>query len=362
MYQVVSNPTNINNNYYTKYSSKKSFQNIYPINRNDSFEFSSKDRVNSESHKLQNLEYLNEVINCIATNSKSKNPEINSTVKYIMQPQNAAKVFSKIAKDLKKQQNNDDIDNFYINQLDLSAEKLTPKTLAFNGLFHGKRKDIPFEDYFPADELKMNEEEFDEKVINILKSPQRKIFVEVINSELANKGASEDANDYIKNNKSSDVNIGTLIAISNRTYGLEIAEGMLALSTALQLKKDDLDDIDKGIIIAKGSNKALECLAVGGIITGLSAANHQIALYNIANPEPISKFTIWTMNGLTALACVAAKKIFSQQQQEAENKEFQNWRYVKMLHIAMQENILNSKNVGLAVIELDKINNDTVEE
>ncbi len=352
MYQVVSNPTNINNNYYNKYSSKKSFQNIYPITRNDSFEFSSKDRVNSESHKLQNFEYLNEVINCIATNSKSKNPEINSTVKYIMQPQNAAKVFSKIAKDLKKQQNNDDIDNFYINQLDLSAENLTHKSLAFNGLFHGKRKNIPFEDYFPADELKMNEEEFDEKVINILKSPQRKIFVEVINSELANKGASEDANDYIKhdgNNSNS-----TLYRVAMSGGGIGLGETIIGLQTMLKLRKKDLDDIDKSIVIDKSSTNAMECLAQGGIISTMVALNHQVFMANVANPEPISKTGIWVLNGLVALGCYSIRTIFNQKRQEQEQKEHQNWRFVKMLHIAMQDKILNPRNVGLAVIELNK--------
>ena len=247
MYQLTFTPSQnieIQNNRRQPVPNKISFN-------PDTVLFDKDTRLNYEINNLKDLNYLNEVTGFILANSKSKNPKVNNTIAYLMKSENAVKFFSKVAEDLKSNPNNDEIDNFYINQIELSAEKLKPQPLLFNGMFHKKRDDIPFEKYFPVKELDMDEKEFNQAVRNILESPQKNEFIEAINEELAKKEKSADAASYInERNKDEAYKIPITVGYAKDKLdtGSIIGGSIIALKTALATWDINLDEVSPSAV------------------------------------------------------------------------------------------------------------------
>ena len=349
MYQLTFTPSQnieIQNNRRQPVPNKISFN-------PDTVLFDKDTRLNYEINNLKDLNYLNEVTGCILANYKSKNPKVNNTIAYLMKSENAVKFFSKVAEDLKSNPNNDEIDNFYINQIELSAEKLKPQPLLFNGMFHKKRDDIPFEKYFPVKELDMDEKEFNQAVRNILESPQKNEFIEAINEELAKKEKSADAASYInERNKDEAYKIPITVGYAKDKLdtGSIIGGSIIALKTALKLSKNDMDNIDKGITFTRAGYDLADATATSFTLYNI----HNIMMLNHLNPELVSKTFIYVGLGLVALTGLVMKKDINKQRQEAEKNFIENEKYLKILHIAMQQKVLDSMFVGLAVKTLNE--------
>ena len=129
----------------------------------------------------------------------------------------------------------------------------------------------------------------------------------------------------------------------------EISDSTMTLY-AMNNKK--MDSFDKSVEAIRLSHDFTDLLVTGGALSAVWSFNAQVAAGNAMNPEMFSKTAIWIGNGLIALSCLAVRQIVKESRMRDEREAIEALKYVKAIHICMQEGYLDSNKVGKLIQNL----------
>ena len=252
--------------------------------------------------------------------------------------------------------------SYFSKQLDLTIKELSSQKHGVQDVsFSGNKKAVnifsklkvgtkgEFNDYFPVDKFGMDEYTFNSRLYTILRDEKKKfLLVETLNSELSKMGMSDELNIYIKENKSEQM--GKMVAGTLGASGT--GQLMVAARALYAMNNKKMDSFDKSVEAIRLSHDFTDLLVTGGALSAVWSFNAQVAAGNAMNPEMFSKTAIWIGNGLIALSCLAVRQIIKESRMRDEREAIEALKYVKAIHICMQEGYLDSNKVGKLIQNL----------
>ena len=161
-------------------------------------------------------------------------------------------------------------------------------------------------------------------------------------------GMSDELNIYIKENKSEQM--GKMVAGTLGASGT--GQLMVAARALYAMNNKKMDSFDKSVEAIRLSHDFTDLLVTGGALSAVWSFNAQVAAGNAMNPEMFSKTAIWIGNGLIALSCLAVRQIVKESRMRDEREAIEALKYVKAIHICMQEGYLDSNKVGKLIQNL----------
>ena len=195
----------------------------------------------------------------------------------------------------------------------------------------------------------MDEYTFNSRLYTILRDEKKKfLLVETLNSELSKMGMSDELNIYIKENKSEQM--GKIVAGTSGAFGT--GQLMVAARALYAMNNKKMDSFDKSVEAIRLSHDFTDLLVTGGALSAVWSFNAQVAAGNAMNPEMFSKTAIWIGNGLIALSCLVVRQIIKESRMRDEREAIEALKYVKAIHICMQEGYLDSNKVGKLIQNL----------